>query len=1276
MLRLFKGARETAPINKLGASIDIYDKVYGGIKLTGINGATTQKKYLGINKLNPNVVNTSGTAYGVTWSFDKFTSILSLNGTATSFNVWFAGAYMGTNVLFTLPPGTYYCPSIINLFVAGSPTSYTGTFTISTSVNIGAIRLGQAYASSTFNNSQYRLFTNSDGSSTTNEPYVGGVSSPNVDYPQSVQNLKGINQFDKNNVNKLINTYVNVSAKNISATTNPKTLYVSIKPNTTYTVQKIISERFVLGTTTVIPTIGVSCTKVLDAYHQTSASIKSEANDKYLAIYYYLQGTDVLTEQEILDSIQIEEGEVPTEYVPYQSIGIKKRNTDGSQKIINLIAVGTKEIPAIGSYSSNIKRKLDGWYYDDVIYENLFNGSEAWGYDLSQTKTVRFFYNTNIQKPVRDSFCDKFFARKFETHGDYEYILNLENNALGTVYINILKSRIPGWSDSLTTTEKANLFKTWLSNNNVTDYVVLSTPIETKITDPILISQLDAAMPQLYDLSGKYPYCNISTTSTLQPILNLEYYRDYNFDSNGVGILKDAISCEVTEELNGQYDLVMEYPIQGALASEIEQGDIIKAPCGHIYGNDQLFKIKHIKRNLNRMTITALHIFYSLDDNFLVDVRPTNQTGDGALSWILNRTQFSHEFESFSDIGKLASAEYIRKNVVSALIGSDDNSFIKVWGGELLRDNYMVKILTARGQDRGVQVRKGKNLTGIEWEIDMTNVVTKICPVGFEGLTIPEDYVDSPLINNYTNPIIKKYEFSDIKIDLANGITEEIAQQKLRDAAAKLFSENAVDQPTVNIKVDFIELSKIEEYKSKYSAFESIYLGDTVKAIIPSMGLSLSLKIIKTVYNSLLQKYISFEIGDVKNDYVTSSINSTKKIKDTADTNVNNALIAAKANATEQLTNVLKTGYKYIDNDEIFIMDSPDIATSQKVWRWNLNGLGYSTTGISGPFNIAMTQDGQIVADFITTGTMSVDRIQGLVSTLTLMNQSLSESADKIATLQIGEDNINQKVEIINNTIENNNTKLSELNQSVDQIKEVVQIIGGTNTVINSVMLHGIDQYTFESLLAGGSYIGGKIADLVTFTKSSGMVKCINYRVQHDPVNTITGSTYTITFKYSNEEGNRIKFTLTNTTDIILLDTTNAASFEEVTYTFVATGPVTFKFECNYLDNTKGGFYTDLIISDGYLRKNWEPASGEIIGTALSVYYNGIEITSGDSSIKTIISNLGFVVADLNDIDNIILSLNNSRVLLTNTEINGTLKLKDFIFQELSINNYTHLIIS
>lgn len=452
------------------------------------------------------------------------------------------------------------------------------------------------------------------------------------------------------------------------------------------------------------------------------------------------------------------------------------------------------------------------------------------------------------------------------------------------------------------------------------------------------------------------------------------------FENNGLGILKDCISAEVTEEINGDFSLEIEYPKTGRLFNQLKENMIIVCDVG--YGEEQAFRIRYYDLTLKTKKIFASHIFYDLADNLLEDVYPKNLSGASAGNWILSRTQYNHDFTFSSDVAKSTSARYVRKNPVEALIGTDDNSFINRWGGEIERNNFAISIINKRqGLNKKKYVRYRKNLKGLTYTLDFSTVVTRAMPVGYDGLLLPERYVDSPLINNYFQPIIKTLDYPGIKIKTSDNDeegfeTEEEAFAALREAVQNDF-QNGIDKPAVSSKIDFVKLSDTEEYRN-FKSIEELIIGDTINVHIEEFNLDVDQRIVKTTYNVLTQKFTRYELGTVKANYANQSVSEVTRMQQII---MPNLLDLARQSATNQITKALG-GYVYKTSNELFIMDTDKPETAIKVWRWNLNGLGYSSSGIDGPYELALTQDGQIVADFIKTGTMSVDRIEGLSNTL------------------------------------------------------------------------------------------------------------------------------------------------------------------------------------------------------------------------------------------------------------------------------------------------------
>jgi phage minor structural protein len=471
-------------------------------------------------------------------------------------------------------------------------------------------------------------------------------------------------------------------------------------------------------------------------------------------------------------------------------------------------------------------------------------------------------------------------------------------------------------------------------------------------------------------------------------LINLYDKNEINFNHNGLVVLNNCKSCFITEDLNGQYELELEYPLLepndriGTITPTRIVGRNLVGETGtsmssekYIYlledniikANGQLFRIYRKQKTLDGIKVNARHIFYDLLDNFLEDVRPTNLNGAGALDWTLTHTQYTHPFSSMSDVSTVATKYFIRKNPVEAILGKE--GIISAWGGELVRDNFAIKLLQARGLDRGVLIAYGKNIQGIEETLNIDGICTRLMPIGKDGLLLPEKYIDSPYINNFPHPKIKTIEFSNIE-----------TVEELRAAGQKYMLDNKIDIPTSNYKVDFLELTKTEEYKN-YAILETVNMGDTVTVKHSKLNIDLKCKVIKIVKNVLTNRIEKVELGSFKENIATSINNSIQTVK-TEIENTKSSLQGAIDNATTQINSALG-GYVVKRNGELLIMDTKDINTATKVWRWNVNGLGYSSTGYNGPYRLAITADGHFVADFIDTGKLTADIIKlGVLASL------------------------------------------------------------------------------------------------------------------------------------------------------------------------------------------------------------------------------------------------------------------------------------------------------
>lgn len=452
-----------------------------------------------------------------------------------------------------------------------------------------------------------------------------------------------------------------------------------------------------------------------------------------------------------------------------------------------------------------------------------------------------------------------------------------------------------------------------------------------------------------------------------------------DFTHNGIGALdKNIYNATVEEELNGLFLFSFSYPLFAPHGLEIEGMSIIKVPTPD---GEQLFRVADPKVSMGEIIAQCYHIFYDLTENLIEDIFAETTNGNGAMNRMSAGCQYKHPFQFYSDVPKIASARIVRKNPVEALLdSSQDNSFVNRWGGELKRDNFDVKMLQNRGMDRGVVIRHKKDLLGYEGNVDWKSPITRIMPQGFDGLFLPEKYVDSPLINKYPHPKIKVVEFKHIKAaiggnaDDEDAVPLEEAYRLLRQAAKDMFAIQKVDQPKANYNVKFQELSQTEEYKD-YKHLQSVYMADTVTVEHQEDGIDIKAKVIAYKYDPIKKEYLDITIGNFKESFTDVS-GRIDLVQEELSNMPSSILDAAKANATS-LINSGFGGHVRIYPDRILIMDTKDEKSAKKVWQWNLNGLGYSSKGVNGPYGTAITSDGRIVADFITAGTLSGNLVQG-----------------------------------------------------------------------------------------------------------------------------------------------------------------------------------------------------------------------------------------------------------------------------------------------------------
>ena len=448
---------------------------------------------------------------------------------------------------------------------------------------------------------------------------------------------------------------------------------------------------------------------------------------------------------------------------------------------------------------------------------------------------------------------------------------------------------------------------------------------------------------------------------------------ELTFATNGIGRLADAVSCVVREERNGIFELSMQYPMSGIHFSEISEERLIFAQPRPGAAN-QAFRIYEVSKPINGIvTVNARHISYLLNKTVVMPY--TAGSCAAALAAINDNVVGSSPFTYWTDKTATAAFKLTVPTSVRAMLGGQTGSILDTFGtGEYEWDMYTVKLHLHRGQDNGVTIRYGKNLTDITDETSTENVYTAIVPY-YSGedtvVTLPERVLYGEHIYDYSNALI-------VPVDLSSRFDTVPTVEQLRTAAQTYLNHSDNWKLSQNIKVSFVNLADTEEYKN-VAVLERVNLCDTVTIIHPTLGVEAQAEVIKVEYNVLAERYNSLELGDAQTNLSQAIIEASGIYDEVVTTST---MQTALAHATQLITGGLG-GYVVLkpnangEPEEILIMDSPDIGEAVNVIRMNKNGIAFSNSGYNPEmFVTAWTIDGGFVADFITSGVMDANLIR------------------------------------------------------------------------------------------------------------------------------------------------------------------------------------------------------------------------------------------------------------------------------------------------------------
>ena len=455
---------------------------------------------------------------------------------------------------------------------------------------------------------------------------------------------------------------------------------------------------------------------------------------------------------------------------------------------------------------------------------------------------------------------------------------------------------------------------------------------------------------------------------------------EMDFNSNGLGSLPDAISCKVTEERNGCYELEMEYPVGGLHYDLIENNRIIYAKPNET-SDPQPFDVKEITPSMNKMTATiyAQHVRYRMNG---IPVSPFSSQGiNDALAGLKQNSLIKHPFTFYTDIVNGSSKFNVGlPGTLGSLLGGTKGSILDTFSGsagcEYEFDRFNVKLHAHRGTDSGVSIRYAKNLTGCKMESSIESVYTGVLAYWQKKEEGKEELLSSDIqyITNHTS-YPREYIYM---LDCSSDFEDTPTVEQLNAKALNYAVNNRIGEPSVNVDVSFIPLWGTEEYKA-IAPLERVCLCDTVTVRFDLLGVNVKAIVNKTVYDVLSEKYESISIGSAKS-----------KLGETIKQEVHNQAEAVKKDTISAVQGSIDSAVDKIrggtnghvilstnangETNEVFAYDGNSLETAAKVLRLNYEGLAGTDNGINGNYNVAITTDGHVNANKIDSAQSSADK--------------------------------------------------------------------------------------------------------------------------------------------------------------------------------------------------------------------------------------------------------------------------------------------------------------
>lgn len=557
------------------------------------------------------------------------------------------------------------------------------------------------------------------------------------------------------------------------------------------------------------------------------------------------------------------------------------------------------------------------------------------------------------------------------------------------------------------------------------------------------------------------------------------------FNNFGIGHLPDAISPHVVEERNGEFTFEMQYPIDGEHFSEIQMRSIIKAKPSPAQ-DPQAFRVFRITKPINGIvTISARHVRYDLEG---VPVSPFTAQGiTAAFQAISDNSLVTNPFTFTTDKTNTQTLTLEAPSSALSLLGGVRGSFLDIYGGEYKYNDFEVSLLSIRGEDKGVVIRYGVDLIDLQQEENCANVYTGVMCFwkSAQDGTVVTGQIQSSGTFDFTRILVV-----DKSVDYES--TPTVAQ--LNQDAVRYINNNKVGVPKVSLNVKFANLEQTEEYAN---IRRSVELCDLVTVEFERLGVSATAKIYRTDYDVINEKYISVEIGDTRTSLADTFAAVQTRAESSPTTAEMQQVVAA---TTAAITGANGGAVRLLDTnnddlpDTLYIADNPSPALAQKVWRFNYQGWGASQNGYNGPYTMGATFAQGFLAEFITAGYLSADRIRANSITVGKLTGSISNSGWEInltnGTMTIGSLAVNKitgnitngdwSIDFTNGSLTIGSISASKITSgTIDASRITVTNLNADNITTGSINGQRITDLSISSSkLGAGSVVESKIGDL------------------------------------------------------------------------------------------------------------------------------------------------------------------------------------------------------